>query len=746
MTLTKSGRKSSSSQSHIGCLVLHKVCGTRAKGMQTEFERHLKEHGPEWCCRRYKAIYTAAIHLKNGDRVAAQKLYQSNSIAYHKGTSFPKGAWGYAVEQFVNSSRPSVLRRWAAVLRMYTSLTLDSPSPAQVKKFTDAVCNEPNRPHEVYRQIGFDLAKRVCEDRGFRTHVDVNRLLASVKPSKLHGTSYYFSDLLQYSRSHLTKDGKLQLRDVLNQPYGKFLFSLLTENWIPASLSGLLPMDNVRQSKMRVHHLDSGFNGRVRMEQQQGCKGRTVFQPTANLQLAFLPLHELCNGISKRLFYFEADWDEQVDGVYAALENLLRGLPVYSVDQSSATDRFPRGISEGILDYFGATTYANALEEVCNRPWQCDFLRDPVTVKAGQPMGLYGSFPLYNLSNLMVAADAQIDASRMGQGLTTFSDGTCFKVVGDDIILSDARVAECYRSKLEDYGVEISETKSFSGKVAEFAGFLLLPTNKETTAFRPYKFPVGDQITNPVDFLHALGIQAASLSPKWAEHYLAYQRTLSQRKLDLSPMVLALNEASPIETHNVNKDANVVSLVQAISAVLCQSYDGMKAAGERNRQLAAYANSVYYGTSTRWTNEPKSEVTERVIFATGATPRADSRKYDVFSRSDYARKDNEDRQNGHHLAHKRLRDDFLIPYEESGDALKESAQALYNRLRSTDAKAKADARRKKALQLLETSEPVTFGSGDPSPSVLPRAHEDTDPLPKSESNEDPNLEDDSKNL
>jgi uncharacterized membrane protein YagU involved in acid resistance len=65
-------------------------------------------------------------------------------------------------------------------------------------------------------------------------------------------------------------------------------------------------------------------------------------------------------------------------------------------------------------------------------------------------------------------------------------------------------------------GVETQQAKCFAGRVGEFAGFVLLPCkNGNTTCFRPYKVPTREFVTNPAEFLHALGLKASKLSRKW---------------------------------------------------------------------------------------------------------------------------------------------------------------------------------------------------------------------------------------
>jgi hypothetical protein len=606
--------------------------------MQEETESYIRKNGIEWTCSRYKAIWNAALHLRNGDRESAQKAYQQASIAYHKSDMTPKGPWRFAVQQFTQAQKPSVIRRYGAVLRWYTSLALAEPSKAQIDKFCDAVLTPPKRSQAEFRKIGFEIAKTVCESRKFDQRLSKEQVAKMANPSDLHGTSYYFSGISEEVKHTLKKDERSAYLELLKQPYGKFLQSLLTESWIPSSLKYWLPYDAERERQLLINHLDSGYNGRIVMLQQQGCKGRTVFQPTARLQLAFQPLHEACTRITERLFYPEASWKNQVDGVYAALNHVANGKPCFSVDQSSATDRFPRGISEGILDYLGLGFYADALEEVCSRPWQCSFLPcGEATVATGQPMGLFGSFPLYNLSNLMIAEYAALKVPKWLKADSQFYDCTYYKVVGDDIIFSDEYIAQEYRKLLSDLGVKVSEMKSFSGKVGEFAGFLIIPTNDSATAFRPYKYPMPDvnYISNPLDFLHAIGAKVSSLNGRWKDHFEAYSKTVSQRYLDLSPLVTVDHQLRNPVTKN--KDVVVVGTAQAITSALCQAYDSSPFPSQ---QLASYVDYCFHGVDELILRYPDgsdyaSDLVDMVSYATGATPVSDTEPAEFFSRDQY---------------------------------------------------------------------------------------------------------------
>jgi hypothetical protein len=147
---------------------------------------------------------------------------------------------------------------------------------------------------------------------------------------------------------------------------------------------------------------------------------------------------------------------------------------------------------------------------------------------------------MFHLSNMLVAdTSVRLTAHQASEGsvppLVPFKDGTYFKVLGDDIVFSDEHVSLNYRRMLVGCGVEISAHKSFEGKVAEFAGFIAVPTAKSVTVFRPYKVPSGDTITNPLDFIHGLGSSVAKLGPWWAKQFRAYAQTLGQRDISLTP-------------------------------------------------------------------------------------------------------------------------------------------------------------------------------------------------------------------
>jgi hypothetical protein len=257
-------------------------------------------------------------------------------------------------------------------------------------------------------------------------------------------------------------------------------------------------------------------------------------------------MHDRLVEIIRKAYPRESDMHDQQRGVYAAMRHLEEGHACYSVDLSAATDRFPRYVSLEILRELGYSRYAMAIEEISSEFHYCAFAPDKkIRYEVGQPMGLYGSFPLFHLSNLAICEESVLRAKAddSGHGVVPFSlDGTYFRVLGDDVIFSDHVVARYYKQAMTNLGMEISVSKSFSGRVAEFAGFVIVPTNRGYMAFRPYKIPSVDKVygkpaPDTVEFLHALGVKVTKLGKRWNAIYEAYRNTLGQRDISLSPLL-----------------------------------------------------------------------------------------------------------------------------------------------------------------------------------------------------------------
>jgi len=546
-------------QTHIGCLVVNTVLGRLSGQYQREIERYLKSNGPEWTVNRLKAVYNAALHLRNGNPSRSVKIYQENSISYHKGTSLPKGILGVVVKRFVEAQKPSVLRRYASVLRFYTGLRLEKSSPKQVQKALGTITaplkvskDSLKEYHSTIREVILH-GKRLAEYYGIRPEIG-----KEIYADKLHGTSYYYAPVRMDPSLH-------------GVPFSQMTLSMISTEYVPPSLDERTPC-----CEMRKIIRNQGFHddkvGRVVILQEAGCKARVITQPTAWVQLSFMPLHHALDRFTRKMFPVESCTRDQIKGAYAMQEHIANGHKVYSIDLSAATDRFPLKLQTGLLRSWGLGEYADALEDFTSRELECSFAPGgTVKYSVGQPMGLYGSFPLFHISHL-VLADLMVKkelvrcATKKLDPPSSFWDGSFFKVLGDDIVISDRSIANGYLRCLKQLGVEISVSKSFFGRVAEFAGFLAIPNRKGDVAlFRPYKVPSSNYVSNPVDFLHAIGIKARKLGPKWSDRFDVFRRTMSQRFHDLSP--LAEGDHGPTVASLRCDSQTVISLANRIATL-----------------------------------------------------------------------------------------------------------------------------------------------------------------------------------
>jgi len=526
-----------SKQCRIGCLVNNVALGEDGKSYQSKQEMFLKNNGPEWTANRSKAIWNVSLLLRSGDKDSARKVLQANSIAYRKGTCIPKGIEGKVVKSFLQAQRPAAIKRVSSVLRFYTSIQLDQSTPKQLEKAIHSITGPytgDGPDSSRWRHVGFSDIKDVISRR--RKSSDITGYLDNIDSVSKRDASHLKGNVSYFGMIPIPPN-------VRGQPGASMAASLITQPWVPSDLYDLVQVREMRdlmyrQADEQGIDISSFPVGKISVIQEQGAKARVVTQPTAFCQLAFLPLNEKLKGVSEKLFRHESCLSDQGNGALTARYHLEAGGSVYSIDLSSATDRFPRSYSIGILEALGLNHYASALEEYCQQKLNASQLgREEIQYSVGQPMGLCGSFPLFHLSNLVVADKAVQHCISQGKNITSFPNGMYYQVVGDDIILSDPSVADRYSNLIRSMGIDVSHNKTLSGTTAEFAGFVIMKTNQGTACYRPYKVPPGDQITNGISFLDSLGVKVKSLNRWWARNFEDYRRTIGRRDITLSPYI-----------------------------------------------------------------------------------------------------------------------------------------------------------------------------------------------------------------
>jgi hypothetical protein len=278
--------------------------------------------------------------------------------------------------------------------------------------------------------------------------------------------------------------------------------------------------------------------GRIAIIQEGGCKARLVAVPNAWLQLFFEPLHrsldQLVQSISNSASH------DQNRGAYFIKSGLEEGKTLYGFDLSSATDRFPLYLQQQVLKGLGLSVFSDALSKVCHN-WISPVEGDERwNYTVGQPMGLYGSFPLFHLTHLILL-----------EVLTELSnaDPQCYLVLGDDVIINNLDVARRYQTALFKLGVEVSAAKTLtSSLVSEFAGFLGIKTKGSATVFRPYKYKdLKTGVHSPVNLIYSMGRMVKTLGPFWCGKFEQFTNTLGWRNPDLSPLISNDEEAVGVQ-------------------------------------------------------------------------------------------------------------------------------------------------------------------------------------------------------
>jgi hypothetical protein len=193
-----------------------------------------------------------------------------------------------------------------------------------------------------------------------------------------------------------------------------------------------------------------------------GGKTRLILIGTPFLQANLLHLKKWLLTILKEL---PTDCTfRQLEGVEFIKKALANGKTIYSVDLKDATWNFPLSLQEHVAKIVGVNKKERDLlfRSQAFNPWNKTYS----SIVKGQAMGLGPSFPLFSLThNLLLAGFCRYKGRIPAQ---------TFRVLGDDVVITDSVVYREYIKFLETYQVPISVSKSItSSSLAEFAGRII---------------------------------------------------------------------------------------------------------------------------------------------------------------------------------------------------------------------------------------------------------------------------------
>lgn len=173
-------------------------------------------------------------------------------------------------------------------------------------------------------------------------------------------------------------------------------------------------------------------------------------------QTALKPYHDTINSILRRI---KTDCTFDQNHFISVLSSLR---PYHSLDLSNATDRMPIALQRRVIHRLFGKEKAVAWAHVLVGYEYTSKGNPSVKYNAGQPMGAYSSWPAMALTHHLIV---RVAALRAG-----FPHFTSYALLGDDIVIANAAVAQQYRDLLQCLDMPISDAKTHVGETTfEFA-------------------------------------------------------------------------------------------------------------------------------------------------------------------------------------------------------------------------------------------------------------------------------------
>jgi hypothetical protein len=269
---------------------------------------------------------------------------------------------------------------------------------------------------------------------------------------KINKDNPYESDLLKFDKEKIYlsnkagPDGKATLTSL--NSLSKYSYTDLQLLFNLTDQSGI---DYITQSyKFAFYKVDKSkikVNGKLSFIYDPECKLRIVAIVDYYTQLFLKPIHEAIFFKLKNL-----PQDRTYTQNPHTKWNYEDGNRFWSLDLSSATDRYPINLQRRLLEKIFGDKVAKSWQELLSSR---EFLTpegDLLKYKVGQPMGSYSSWAAFTLTHHMV-----VHWCAKLCGYDNFSD---YIILGDDIVIKNDKVAKMYIKWTNYLGVDISEAKT----------------------------------------------------------------------------------------------------------------------------------------------------------------------------------------------------------------------------------------------------------------------------------------------
>jgi hypothetical protein len=196
--------------------------------------------------------------------------------------------------------------------------------------------------------------------------------------------------------------------------------------------------------------------GKLSIVKDPELKRRVIAMLDYNSQILLRPIHEIFLNLLRNMPQ-DRTFTQDPHNIWKPSGNNF-----WSLDLSSATDRFPIALQEKLVSaVFDDRDFAKSWKEILvNRKFSYE--ENVYEYSVGQPMGAYSSWAVFALSHHLVVAWAAHLC-----GLINFTD---YILLGDDIVINNNDVAIKYRTIMTRLGVDISVHKTHvSRNTYEFA-------------------------------------------------------------------------------------------------------------------------------------------------------------------------------------------------------------------------------------------------------------------------------------
>ena len=263
------------------------------------------------------------------------------------------------------------------------------------------------------------------------------------------------------SRSLPQTDRILDELHYLNTSGGMRLYAKYKRLYQPLLLGMKARREYLNSLTSRENASGTVRGGEIHFLQEPGGKLRSVASPFRIHQEVLRPLGLEIYDVVRSL-----PWDctfDQSKAIPHIQSHLAKGGEVHSVDLSSATDHFPLSLQMTALRAVIQKEDWDHLElfqEISQGEW-----KSPLGVlhwTKGQPLGLFPSFGSFTLTHGLLLRHLA----------GHFSDQ--FFVVGDDVVILDAKLHQDYIAVLDRMGCPHSPDKSISSSIlSEFAGKII---------------------------------------------------------------------------------------------------------------------------------------------------------------------------------------------------------------------------------------------------------------------------------